>query len=1089
MDRSQFKPVSEGLDSVINGVSKMTDVLRLAFDKDMNLVSVNGSDPSNLSPRKMDTIRPLLALIRSGSETFLGSSLRGRTQKRTIIRHQTVRSKEVYIMLGALTGHSSRTAIEISLIEIGKVALNAFLKEQEVTFSSALSLLTRILSEDEELSEEDKLEKRLVEVFDELLNVSAVEGVYIRGGLNVPQIERWSFTPPARLYKLLSETAEEYKGEGTMVRALKYTVWRSDRLRRLRCAMADIGRGAQICVVYASTVCSSSINYFVTDAARMISLLFERAERFDDLKAERASVSQLLSFLPAHATIMSQKGDTFERIPITPKFPVFADRLDTSVIEGLEEESEQICRKVIEQRHMERKVYDIPGGEKLHAYFALFDSSNRSERRVIRLLVDKSGYSDLFRDVEFLADLVNSSSDGIMVIDSELRILFANSTAREMLNLGFTEFENEKVFVNSVFEPTEGWLSYLSWARDSSRKGTSLSCSHDSEVRYRGMLLDVRCSTIHSSARDRFLLSMSDITERRRELDELKQAKLVFDRIDDAVLYVDMDGVLTQFNAGASTMLGLQSSDQGRGLTELMKVRGENGEDFATLREKAAAQSFFNCRGTVNIPGFFYKHAFIRITSVEDLGEKSRKFVLIISDETESVRDRKRLKAIAQVIEHITSRGMHKRRLPSIVENLRKQLGLVRAVLVITSYMNRDGVEVFPKSLPMFLAKKAQANSSRILAPFFAGESVLSGPKARSLYTLLFNSKETFVAPADWIVRLRRSGSDIGLLMLWESESTIANAPFNRISLKTIGAEFAAFLEQMLLFEQEKRLRRLAVNVLQKTVSVLFVFDEIGRIRFCNSKFHDFFGSPVRRNVMRDEILQPPGMLVQSGIWKEILTSAEVSFSSRVLVKGGMREEFRWTVSRFASSEKEFSRSGLFVATGEDLSHVRKLASEQDTTGLASASSEAAREAGHFINNSLMKMAFSTLKLRKEDVDAERHLSDLDSEAAAIGKTVSGMFPLLKKLGCGAGLLRFRRVGGKRVFQGIERLQRTGTGKGTQCRRRHAWHPRPCRGRGLRGRAQLAGGHLWSSGRTGGGQREFLALALGRTAFSGSRSR
>lgn len=131
-----------------------------------------------------------------------------------------------------------------------------------------------------------------------------------------------------------------------------------------------------------------------------------------------------------------------------------------------------------------------------------------------------------------LARLVADIADGIVVVDREGFVLFANPAAERMLDPSGASLVGTEFGIPALGEMVELDLPET------------------------GALVEMRVSPVRWEDRDVLLASLRDISARRRdERDRARLAALV-EATDDAVVGLDARGVIETWNAGAATLYG-----------------------------------------------------------------------------------------------------------------------------------------------------------------------------------------------------------------------------------------------------------------------------------------------------------------------------------------------------------------------------------------------------------------------------------------------------------------------------------------------------------------------------------------------------
>lgn len=161
------------------------------------------------------------------------------------------------------------------------------------------------------------------------------------------------------------------------------------------------------------------------------------------------------------------------------------------------------------------------------------------------------------------ADVFESAADGIVAIDEDARLLYANPGAYALLGYSEQEFGIGASVIGLVDEDDRKRLVGLSRAFSSGHFPRTL----DVRVRCKdGQVVVIACtfSRLHGQ-HSALLLSFRDVTEARKLQDELERTRnflqSLIDASVDAIVAANMQGLIILFNGGAERLYGYKRDD------------------------------------------------------------------------------------------------------------------------------------------------------------------------------------------------------------------------------------------------------------------------------------------------------------------------------------------------------------------------------------------------------------------------------------------------------------------------------------------------------------------------------------------------
>lgn len=165
--------------------------------------------------------------------------------------------------------------------------------------------------------------------------------------------------------------------------------------------------------------------------------------------------------------------------------------------------------------------------------------------------------------------LLETTHQGVITIDLDGRITFANRRALDLMGVGSQEFWGRRIF--EFVHPSE--LSRIEQMFERRRSGIS----DQYELRFRppsgrDLWVIIDSSPIENDAGDiiGMLGMLTDITERKRYEEKIAEQAALLDHAHDAILLRTIDGIVRYWNQGATRLYGWSASEAiGKHVTEL----------------------------------------------------------------------------------------------------------------------------------------------------------------------------------------------------------------------------------------------------------------------------------------------------------------------------------------------------------------------------------------------------------------------------------------------------------------------------------------------------------------------------------------
>lgn len=164
-----------------------------------------------------------------------------------------------------------------------------------------------------------------------------------------------------------------------------------------------------------------------------------------------------------------------------------------------------------------------------------------------------------------IADLVRNSSEGIVVVDAEGLVLFANPAAEALLG----RRSAGAVGYHLGYPAAGGEPSVVTFPR--SKGEATVVEMRAMETRWEGELA--------------FVVNLHDITETKQAFDQAQRLAAIVQSTHDAVLSITLDGTITSWNAAAERMYGCSAQDA-VGLNISMLVPAERNDEASAILER-----------------------------------------------------------------------------------------------------------------------------------------------------------------------------------------------------------------------------------------------------------------------------------------------------------------------------------------------------------------------------------------------------------------------------------------------------------------------------------------------------------------------
>ncbi len=297
----------------------------------------------------------------------------------------------------------------------------------------------------------------------------------------------------------------------------------------------------------------------------------------------------------------------------------------------------------------------------------------RSERRIASMLKDS---------IQHYQTLFEQSPDGVLLIDTDGRIIEFNDAAAR--DLGYTREEFSNLHLSDV-DPVETPEEIKGRIEDTLREGKA-----EFEVNHRtkgGDLRDVHVITrVCDLAGEKvFHTIWRDVTRQKAMDKEVRYLASILEHVPDGVCSIDTEGKIVSWNEGAERILGYKADEIiGRPIQSIIPQERADGE-------------MEHCIGELNARGIFAGYETLRIA------KDGRRLPVEISGL--ALREGQKITGYASIMRDITERERAKEEiaergamLQQIMDTASVAIGLVDKSGRIT-HANRSMAEMFGRTL------------------------------------------------------------------------------------------------------------------------------------------------------------------------------------------------------------------------------------------------------------------------------------------------------------------------------------------------------------------------------------------------------
>ncbi len=622
------------------------------------------------------------------------------------------------------------------------------------------------------------------------------------------------------------------------------------------------------------------------------------------------------------------------------------------LVERADTEQERFVRAAHERRKQIKLLYTCPEGC-IHLSVVYESFTENEIIKVKRRSYSISKPKGRVRDDEFFSDVLKRIAQGVIILDADLSISYANYRAIELL---LPESEKGVCLTGKIgdyLSPGRNWSDLIEWHIERVTGGSLDTDTFIIEDKTDQRTVKATFITQNSAFGSSIVVLLSDISIEFDRIAELNRAKQVIDSVNDSVIHIDSGLRIIDFNAGASTTLGLWNGQTGSYITEHLRLRTADGMNLIDLTEQAAKLGLWFGEAVVIIPEVFNLHVFARVTCNRDEYSNPVGYTLVITDMDRTVRDSYMMGALSDFSRRLSSYDLKESSINSIVADLKWIFGLKHACILLSSDPEQRTARVYPDTIPLFENIQNIELLPRIVKDRFSSpDKVLFGKDCEKIYNLLFARDESQLGLPNWIVHLGGTKTDVGLLMLWDTLKSVEPIALDALAIQTIASHMTTFIEKTASFEEVSHRSTSLSSIIDKTATLLVKFDRLGRILLCNSAFSAQFSNKQANNVLLDGVFAPATEMISSGQWRDILAGRTTTIST-TLVDTELRERaISWTISPL-SHDWAADKPGKFIASGEDVTDVLVAMEELYEAGSMKEVRKVVGTVSHYFNNSL----------------------------------------------------------------------------------------------------------------------------------------
>lgn len=238
------------------------------------------------------------------------------------------------------------------------------------------------------------------------------------------------------------------------------------------------------------------------------------------------------------------------------------------------------------------------GGERIDLEFGLSAVRMDGHSRLVAIARDITARKRTEMELRYLLDLTRTITDslhsGLVGVDREDRITFANSAAQQILGWARSELVGERIHDLIYRRPNNGDCGSAEGCQllEAISSDTVFRVSNDTFTRKDGSTFSAAYTTAPIFKNEQHtgsVISFRDITARKLAEETQSQLAAIVNSSDDAIIGKTLDGMITSWNSGAERLYGYSAEEVvGRSISVIVPAdrSGEVPDILTHIRRK-----------------------------------------------------------------------------------------------------------------------------------------------------------------------------------------------------------------------------------------------------------------------------------------------------------------------------------------------------------------------------------------------------------------------------------------------------------------------------------------------------------------------